>query len=432
MRATDTRWRLRDGAIIISRFGGHEIIDSQRYLYEAIPHQYVDALAKIAMQVSLDSIIPPQLEMLRDLGYVVQGTGMADPQFASTLRSWDHQFLWQHPGYPEDLYEYALYLHATRKLFSSDLVQGPCLPESTLRRALMLWERHRDEEVLCLGDDDLVSLILARLGVSVTVVDLHGALLDFLEARAAEAAVKLETHLYDIRLPLPRQLRSRFGAVITDPVSEEPWLDLWLSRSIQALRREGRIYLSTYPGYENLTRHVLGKMKLAEIAMWSGFSHYYDEYLRHVPSWNSNLFVVGLTDDSLPVFGDAATSNVDLQEALELTTEYTLDFYQCNPVLRWEECVSLLHKGFASLATMEQAEVSVHQKPDFWSVHVTMSDMLVRLLIYPNRQYVGLNVLARHETAHDDQWLRIVYEVVRPAVVTDSEIPRYVQYSSLR
>lgn len=417
--------------MIISRFGRHELVDPRQYSYTVIPPHYVDPLTKIAMQVSVDSITPPLLQELQEQGYLVQGTGAADPYFASALRALDREFLWLRPNYPEDLYDYAVYLHATRKLFSSDLVQGPCLPESTMRRALMLWERHRDEEILCLGDDDLTSLLLARLGVGVTVVDLHTELLAFLEARATELGLRVNTLLHDIRHPLPPKLRRRFGAVITDPVSEEPWLDIWLSRSMQALEGAGQIYLATYPRYEGLTRHVLRKMRLAEVDMWRGFSHYYNEYLRHVPSWDSNLFVVGLTNGAVPILGVETASDVDLQEALDATTEYMIDFYQCRPEFQWEECVSLLQRQFASLATMEQADVSVNRRPDFWSVHIVMSNMLVRLLVYPDREYVCLNVLARHETPFDDRWLRIVYELVRPAVVDDAEIPRYVQYPSL-
>ena len=83
--------------------------------------------------------------------------------------------------------------HARRRRFLSHLGQCPTLPETTLRRALSVAEGlgKRDGKVVCIGDDDLVGLTLARLGFEVTVLELDDYLVGLIEHVAKEEGLSV-------------------------------------------------------------------------------------------------------------------------------------------------------------------------------------------------------------------------------------------------
>lgn len=422
-------WRLRDGAMVITRLGRDEFVDSKRWSYQAVPEEYAAWLRMIGMQIRQDRIPREVFERLHNEGYVVKDENSVDPHFSATLRSLDREFLWLAPPYPKELYEFILKLHSTRRVFSTDLIQGPSLPETTLRRALMLKQRHPEQEILLLGDDDLVSLPLAYLGSEVTVIDLHEDLLEFLDARAAESGLTIRTIFHDIRKALPSELRGRFSAVLTDPLSQETWLRIWLLRSASALRREGMIYLAIYARFEGTIRHLLNEIGLSEVDMWRSYSHYYNEYLHYVSSWDSSLFVIQASASCFAAAERLPDLDVDLKQfPAFLSKEYIFDFFECHPEDRpWPECMAEVQSEFHRLAKGRVLESSLGEHAGRWSLHLASSDMIVQVVAYPERAYVGLNVRGREE-ASDDEWVSLISKIFRPHAFYDAELERIVDY----
>lgn len=422
-------WRLRDGTMIIIRSGRAEVVDALDWSFNIIPEQYAPYLSRIAMQIDEDSVPMEMLESLRKEGYIQQSAERWDPYFSQTLRSLDREFLWLLPDCPPQLYEYAVELHSTRREFSADFVQGPCLPETTLRRALMLHERHGNGEVLFIGDDDLVSPVLATLGTKVTVVDIHDHLLQFIRERSNERGTFVDTIHYDIRQPLPASLHHRFDAVITDPVSTVRWLDLFLSRAMVALNHQGVIYLATYKRRENLTRHSIAKMGLVEEAMWRGFSHYYNEYLHYVSSWDSNLFVIARSEYASPVF-DAHIELEDnlLEFSAEVNFEYTFDFFGCEPELTWQECLSRLQFELTAFSHSANYNSVISLNETYWSIYASASDLIVYVKLYPSKGYVGVNWHGPDEALDDDKFVTLVSSIFRPTSFYDADQVRYIDY----
>jgi predicted methyltransferase len=108
--------------------------------------------------------------------------------------------------------------------------------------------------ILFLGDDDLVSVALARFvrrfGSSATVehatvVDVDERLLAFVEEELAEAPFPVECVQHDLREPLPASLACAFDTVVTDPPYTPAGASLFLSRAVESLRGEGSdVFLS--------------------------------------------------------------------------------------------------------------------------------------------------------------------------------------------
>lgn len=126
-----------------------------------------------------------------------------------------------------------------------ELDQIHATTETSMRRARLLIERGDVQRGLCfLGDDDLVSLALLAAGVDrrVTVLDVDDALLDHITRGSADAP--RQTFRHDLRQPLGRKLAGRFGCVFTDPPYALEGFRLFVSRAIDLLRPDGRLWVA--------------------------------------------------------------------------------------------------------------------------------------------------------------------------------------------
>jgi hypothetical protein len=137
-------------------------------------------------------------------------------------------------------------LAARRGPPKSELDQVYATHASVLARARKLVADGEVQRGLCfLGDDDLTSLGTALLGLDkpVTVLDIDTSLLDIVRDGATEAGLALETHAHDLRDPVPEPLRGRFGCVVTDPPYAAEGFALFVSRAIELLRPDGRLWV---------------------------------------------------------------------------------------------------------------------------------------------------------------------------------------------
>jgi hypothetical protein len=98
--------------------------------------------------------------------------------------------------------------------------QQPCTPGTTVRRAELLQKYLAPEErVLCLGDDDFVSVGLALSGPNpVTVLEIDPQLTETITALGREHGREIDCRTADLRKPLPADLCGAFEVVFTDPI----------------------------------------------------------------------------------------------------------------------------------------------------------------------------------------------------------------------
>ena len=172
--------------------------------------------------------------------------------------------------------------HARRRRFLSHLGQCPTLPETTLRRALSVAEGlgKRDGKVVCIGDDDLVGLTLARLGFEVTVLELDDYLVGLIEHVAKEEGLSVTVECFDLCEPLDEAWRGRFDAFVTDPMSNEACLGLFISRGRAMCKPNAlgatAINAQAFP----VLRKVLAEMGAEDWIRFERHNVYYSQFMR--------------------------------------------------------------------------------------------------------------------------------------------------------
>ncbi|MEZ4270294.1 MAG: bis-aminopropyl spermidine synthase family protein [Myxococcota bacterium] len=107
--------------------------------------------------------------------------------------------------------------------------QCPVLPEIALRRALLVGDAADIGvlDIVCLGDDDLVSIALAVLGHRVTVYDIDDYLLKFLHVSCEQLGLDVAVKERDLRDPLGLDERSQFDVFLIDPMSNRDCFDIF-------------------------------------------------------------------------------------------------------------------------------------------------------------------------------------------------------------
>lgn len=127
------------------------------------------------------------------------------------------------------------------------LDQAPCLPETSMRRALYMYLSGALEgkSVIVLGDDDLVSVAIGLLGQALggrllsqrlAVVETDRRWLDLVQTASDAEDLGIECFQHDLRDPLPENLRCGFDTFETDPPYTREGTTLFLSRAVSALK----------------------------------------------------------------------------------------------------------------------------------------------------------------------------------------------------
>lgn len=169
-----------------------------------------------------------------------------------------------------------------------ELDQCHCTVETKLRRVLALHDSDAlvGRRILVLGDDDLVSLALesvvrrfgsARTIANLTVLDVDAAVVRFVRRGLARARFPASCLRHDLREPLPPALLGGFDTVLTDPPYTAAGGRLFLSRAVEALRTDGRVFLSFGPSRADVSftlQRDMTAMGLAIESLTPDFNRY--------------------------------------------------------------------------------------------------------------------------------------------------------------
>ncbi|MBN2067348.1 MAG: bis-aminopropyl spermidine synthase family protein, partial [Candidatus Diapherotrites archaeon] len=118
--------------------------------------------------------------------------------------------------------------------------------QSLKKRLEFIYDRGelRDANFIMLGDDDLFSVAIALTGLAgrITVLEIDKEIIELIRGIAKERGLGIEAIEYNAANALPKELASKFDVAVTEPPETEKALQVFLSRSAQALKESGSIY----------------------------------------------------------------------------------------------------------------------------------------------------------------------------------------------
>ncbi|GIP17419.1 methyltransferase [Paenibacillus montaniterrae] len=250
-------------------------------------------------------------------------------------------------------------LFSLRPTVDVQLDQSKCTPETSLRRAILCLKQHAliGKKILCVGDDDLVSvsvgLLLQRLfpdgGHTVTkvnVFDIDERFLSYIESIAKEWGLSIGCHRLDLREPLPSSLHSQYDCFFTDPPYTLQGIGLFVSRGIQALKKEKGlpIFLSfahKSPEFMLAMQREFVRMGLTVSANFPQFNAY--EGAEMIAN-RSQMFILRTTDQTKPEYSGTFNDALYTGEVRQ-----TLRTYRC------KRCLREVYVGISGqFATIEQ------------------------------------------------------------------------------
>lgn len=170
--------------------------------------------------------------------------------------------------------------------------QAKATIETAFKRAMLClqYEMLINKKILCLGDDDLVSiaigLLLKRLykdthkNISqIIVFDIDKRISAYIRKLAEDYYLPIKVVKLDLREPLPISFANYFDVLFMDPPYTIEGVTLFLSRGISALKKEkgGKVFLSfgnKAPNEMQKLQKVIINHGLFISSVLQGFNHY--------------------------------------------------------------------------------------------------------------------------------------------------------------
>ena len=128
--------------------------------------------------------------------------------------------------------------------------QAHCTYMTSLKRSLLALRHHMliNKKILCIGDDDLVSVSLGLLlrklyqghdksKSEIHVVDIDERYLAYIDEVSSQYGLPITCHRQDLREGIDQELIGRFDCFYTDPPYTINGMRLFLSRGIAALKK---------------------------------------------------------------------------------------------------------------------------------------------------------------------------------------------------
>jgi len=376
--------------------------------------EYAGVLEKLALGFSMEEWEDFVPRMLED-GVIAEGDLEADPVVRDQLARMDHMYL---TGYLSALssrarhaYELTLTAHAWRKRFFNQVGQCPTLPETTLRRALLIGDADEvgAKDILCVGDDDFVSIPLAALGHRVTVYDIDPFLMTLLTRLSAALSLDIQVTERNLLGPLRADELGRFDAFVTDPMSNRDCFQIFLSRAFAMIKTGGRGFTAVYGPACRLFKEISDEMNFPIHAWHLRHNRYYSQYLK-LHSYESDWVETERTPDMVlacAADAEASSENLyaeayyqrrptfcafydeieDLDHAKPLFLDMVVDMVEAGTGLKLEDRV--VHPGEAGWSVIHGRTHEGHV-----TLHVDRNRRQLSVEIYPTR--VKIEDVLRH------------------------------------
>jgi predicted methyltransferase len=194
--------------------------------------------------------------------------------------------------------------------------QSKCTVETSIKRAVLCMQYHSliGKEILCVGDDDLVSISLGFLikklfnngGIGNThihIVDIDKRFLEYIEKVAQKENLPVECHYADLKQPLVESLQNKFDCFFTDPPYTIEGMSLFMSRGISSLKK--KIGQSVFLSFSNKAPNFSLEMQKEFIKMGLMTAEIIPRFNRYegaeIIGNTGQMLVLKTTSETMPV-----------------------------------------------------------------------------------------------------------------------------------
>lgn len=250
-------------------------------------------------------------------------------------------------------------IYEARPQVDVQIDQSKCTMETSLKRAMLCLREHAliGKRVLCIGDDDLVSISLglllkrlfpgrSSLRAGIHVVDIDERFLQYIRDVAKREQLPIICHHADMRQPLQEELHGRFDCFFTDPPYTMQGMSLFLSRGISALKRRRGLpmflsFAHKPPGFTLAMQQEFIRMGLMVQEIIPHFNEYEGAQMI---GGRGQMIVLKSTEQTAP----------DHEERYEGAI-YTGEFRRTQRLYRCKECLGTVRVGQdLEIGTIEQ------------------------------------------------------------------------------
>lgn len=164
--------------------------------------------------------------------------------------------------------------------------------DTSLKRAILCLKDYYlvGKRILCLGDDDLVSVALGFLlkklfnntinyTTKITVMDIDERIIDYISDIAIKEDLPIKCEYVDLKMPLADNFKNQFDCFFTDPPYTLEGMNLFLSRGIEALRDDSGLaiyfsYAHKSPDFQLTMQKCFFRMGLIVSEVMARFNTY--------------------------------------------------------------------------------------------------------------------------------------------------------------
>ncbi|MHA2366238.1 MAG: bis-aminopropyl spermidine synthase family protein, partial [Candidatus Hodarchaeales archaeon] len=189
---------------------------------------------KFFLRLALGLVNPHEIPFLRRLGknlteyshFPVDGFALIDKLALETFAL--------SPEMMNPEYEEIAYLLSRRRVLDYSSGQAPLSPNSHLKKLNEILS-HNPKEVFLVGDDDLISISLARRGIKVSLVEIDPYTCALIAGIGGDENLPIKIMQHDLRMPFPKDFSTEFDLFVADPDFTIEAFALFLTRGLSRL-----------------------------------------------------------------------------------------------------------------------------------------------------------------------------------------------------
>jgi len=396
-------YHLADGLLLRTGKHGPLLHDLRVGHDQALAPELASICEELTLGATLEADQAQTVE-LRKRGWIVPGPAAPDEIWGAALRRIDdlyyHSFAACLSPRARAVRELLVKAHSRRKHISLFVGQCAALPETVLRRALQIGDAERvgKKRIVCIGDDDLMSVALAYLGHDVTVLDLDVYLLGLIEEISAAENLAIEVREVDLCQSIESLGLAPFDVFLTDPTSSRDCFEIFLSRAISLSRPGTTGFVAVYPLTHQLFDAIAEELRLS-VSAWHGEHNRYYTHYGALHAYMSDWVQLELSErccevvDPHKVFtpGDLYSEQYPSRKGLSLIQIEDIDElglalpFHLNVLLdqlAGEVGAQLL--GRQTVAEDDWSLVLARLQSGFWAIHVNRARRNIVAAMYPH------------------------------------------------